>query len=167
MIPHGGLTVPRAMTFRPQLRCSLLLLLALCAACTGLHRPRTALDVLAQRHPTVKWDARNLLEADLDQDGVADYALTGTTRDKVVVGIVHGPLVAGSPVWTLEFPWTGGGEDALCSPEAKIAAEPLGDEAKNRAAHVGGMGINLHDDKCDAFHIFWNPGKKKFEWWRL
>jgi hypothetical protein len=47
------------------------------------------------------------------------------------------------------------------------AAEPLGDEARTRAGRADGMGINLHDDKCDAFHIFWNPEKKKFEWWRL
>jgi hypothetical protein len=62
----------------------------------------------------------------------------------------------------------GGGEDALCSRDAKIAVEPLGDEAGSRAGRpVRGMGLNLHDDKCDAFHIFWNPAKKKFEWWRL
>jgi hypothetical protein len=146
---------------------SLLLLLALCAGCAGLHPTRTALDAARQHDPAVQWNAQSLLEADLDQDGRADYALTGLRKDHVVVGIVHGPLAAGTPVWTLDFPIKGGGEDALCSPEAKIAIEPLGDEAKTRRGGGQGMGINLHDDKCDAFHIFWNPEKKKFEWWRL
>jgi hypothetical protein len=145
-------------------RCGLLLLLALCAGCAGLHTPRTALDAARQHDPDVQWNPQSLLEADLDQDGIADYALTGTRKDRVVVGIVRGPLAAGTPVWTLEFPVKGGGEEALCSPDAKIAVEPLGDEAKTRK---GGAGLNLHDDKCDAFHIFWNPEKKKFEWWRL
>jgi hypothetical protein len=147
-------------------RCSLPLLFA-CAACTGLHSPRTAVDVVRQKDSTVEWNAQSLLEADLDQDGRADYALLGSRKDRVVVGIVHGPLAAGTPVWTLEFPWKGGGEDALCSPDAKIAVEPLGDEAKTRRRGGQGVGLNLHDDKCDAFHIFWNPEKKKFEWWRL
>ena len=143
------------------------LLLALCAGCAGLHAPRTALDAARQHDPTVQWNSQSLLEADLDQDGRADYALTGTRKDRVVVGIVHGPLAAGTPVWTLEFPVKGGGEDALCSPDARIAVEPLGDEAKTRRGNGQGVGLNLHDDKCDAFHIFWNPDKKKFEWWRL
>ena len=150
-----------------------LLLLLLClagAACATGHRgtPRTAVDLLQRREPAVEWNDRSLIEADLDQDGVPDYAVTGLRKDRVVVGLVHGPLTAGSPAWTLEFPWKGGGEDALCSRDARIAPEPLDDEATTRAGHpVKGTGINLHDDRCDAFHIFWNPEKKKFEWWRL
>lgn len=146
---------------------SLPLLLALCVGCGGLHPTRTAVDAARQHDPAVQWNAQSLLEADLDQDGRADYALLGLRKDRVVVGIVHGPLAAGTPVWTLEFSVNGGGEDALCSPEAKIAIEPLGDEAKTRRGGAQGVGVNLHDDKCDAFHIFWNPDKKKFEWWRL
>ncbi len=146
-------------------RCGFLLLLALGAGCAGLHSPRTALDAARAKDPGVTWNAQSLLEADLDQDGRADYALLGTRKDKVVVGIVHGPLAAGTPVWTLDFPVKGGGEDALCSADAKITVEPLDDEAKTH--RKGGMGLNLHDDKCDAFHISWNPEKKKFEWWRL
>ncbi len=142
-------------------------LFLLCAACAGLHAPRTALDVVRQKDPAVQWNAQSLLEADLDQDGRPDFALLGTRKDRVVVGIVHGPFAAGTPVWTLEFPSKGGGEEALCSPDAKIAVEPLGDEAKPRRGGGQGVGLNLHDDKCDAFHIFWNPEKKKFEWWRL
>jgi hypothetical protein len=121
-----------------------------------------------RRHsPTVEWNAQSLIEADLDQDGRADFVLTGLGKEQVVVGIVHGPVAAGAPVYTLEFPLNGGGEDALCSRDVKITFEPLGDEAKTHNGGTKGMGINLHDDKCDAFHIFWNPDKKKFEWWRL
>ncbi|HEY2295832.1 MAG TPA: hypothetical protein VGM86_34450 [Thermoanaerobaculia bacterium] len=157
---------PFSKSHRTFRRC-LPLLLALCAGCAGLHSPRTALDVARQHDPAVQWNPQSLLEADLDQDGRADFALLGTRKDHVVVGIVHGPLAAGTPIWTLEFSVKGGGEDALCSPDAKITVEPLGDEAKTRRGGGQGVGLNLHDDKCDAFHIFWNPEKKKFEWWRL
>lgn len=149
-------------------RRSLPLLLVLCVSCTGLHAPRTALDAARQYDPAVQWSAQSVLEADLDQDGRADYALLGHRKDRVVVAVVRGPLAPGTPVWTLEFPVKGGGEDALCSADAKIAVEPLGDETKTRRGGGGqGVGLNLHDDKCDAFHIFWNPEKKKLEWWRL
>ena len=165
-----------AMNFRTTLHWSLLPVLILCVGCAGAlstrsaaRGPRTAADILQRHSPGVEWNAASLLEADFDQDGVKDYAIRGTTKDRVVVGIVRGPIVAGSPVSALEFPWSGGGEDALCSRDAKIALEPLGDESKTLAGHPNarGTGINLHDDKCDAFHIFWNPEKKKFEWWRL
>jgi hypothetical protein len=160
-----------AMRFRSSCHRCLPLILALSAACAGAptRHPQTAVDLLQKRDAAVAWNAQSLIEADFDQDGVPDYALRGLSKDRVVVGIVRGPLVAGTPIWTLEFPWTGGGEDALCSRDAKITVEPLGDESKTLAEHptAKGTGINLHDDKCDAFHIFWNPEKKKFEWWRL
>ena len=152
------------LAFRRSL---LLPLLALCAGCSGLHSPRTALDAARQHDPAVQWNPQSVLEADLDQDGRADYALTGTRKDHFVVGIVRGPIAAGTPVWTLDFPVKGGGEDALCTPDAKIAVEPLGDESKTRRGGSPGMGINLHDDKCVAGHIFGPPEMKKCEWWRL
>ncbi|HEY0511838.1 MAG TPA: hypothetical protein VGH73_08040 [Thermoanaerobaculia bacterium] len=163
------------MSYRETFHRSLLPVLVLCVGCAGAlstrssRTPRTAADVLHRHDPAVEWNAGSLIEADFDQDGVKDFAIRGIARDRVVVGIVKGPVVAGSPVWTLEFPSKGGGEDALCSPDARIALEPLGDESKTLAGHPNarGTGINLHDDKCDAFHIFWDPEKKKFEWWRL
>jgi hypothetical protein len=172
MIPGGRVhTVRLSKRSIPSFRWALLPVLALGVACAGApsrHSPRTAADVLRQRHPAIDWNAKSLLEADLDQDGGADYAILGHAKNQVVVGIVHGPIAPGSPAWTLEFPVSGGGEDALCSPDAKITAEPLGDEAKTRAGRtIKGVGLNLHDDHCDAFHIFWNPDKKKFEYWRL
>jgi hypothetical protein len=174
MIPAGGFTVRLSQTSTPNFHWALLPVLALgalgaaCAGAPSAHHPRTAADVLRQRHSAVEWNPRSLLEADLDHDGTADFALVGLAKGQVVVGIVRGPLTPGSQVWTLEFPVGGGGEDALCTPDAKIAVEPLGDEEKTRSGHtLKGVGLNLHDDHCDAFHIFWNPDKKKFEYWRL
>lgn len=169
----------QSMKAKLNIRWSLLPVLALCLGCASTaarntHSKATVVGVLEQRETAgkgakVAWNAQSLVEADFDQDGVPDYAVRGIAKDRVIVGIVRGPLVAGSPAWTLEFPVKGGGEDALCSPDAKIALEPLNDESKTLAEHrtARGTGINLHDDKCDAFHIFWNPEKKKFEWWRL
>src|SRR5687768_10202040 len=60
-----------------------------------------ALDVLRQREPGTAWDSASLIEADLDQDGTEDYALTGIRGDRLVVGIVHGPVKDSCRHWTL------------------------------------------------------------------
>jgi hypothetical protein len=157
------------------LRLVLVLALCACIGCAGGPEPgqpsagpATALDVLKLRQPATKWDAKSLLKGDLDQDGGEDFALLGSGKDHFVVGIVHGPVDARSGgVWTLDFPWNGG-EDALCSKHARIALEPLAEnEGPEEDQPRNGEGINLSDDRCDAFHIYWNPKKQRFDWWRL
>ena len=159
-------------------RRSILLALVLCVSlgCAGGRapsprgpslRPVTALDALELREPGTDWERKSLLEADLDQDGGKDFALLGRHKDGFVVGIVRGPVRAESQTWTLDFPWHGG-EDALCSKHAKIVLESLAENEGPEADHPRqGLGINLSDDLCDAFHIYWSSRKQRFEWWRL
>lgn len=158
-------------------RLALLLALCLLAACAGREpeprtgaRPRTALDVLKLKEPGTHWAAKSLLQGDLDLDGTPDYAVAGTQDDRFVVGIVHGPLpanIADSRSWTLGFPWDGQ-EDALCTKNAKITLEPLEENEGPKPEHPRkGLGINVYDGECDAFHIYWNPKSKDFEYWRL
>jgi hypothetical protein len=121
----------------------------------------TALDILRQREPDTEWDPDSLLEADLNQDGKDDYALTGIRGNLLVVGVVHGPVGDSCRHWTLEFTWDGT-QDALCSRKARIDLEKVEEEGAPARS-----GINLHDDQCDAFHIFWDPEQKTYDWWRL
>jgi hypothetical protein len=125
--------------------------------------------VLHARDAQASWDAQSQISADLDQDGVADYALRGLRKDRVVVGIVEGPLAAKSRAWVLDFPWGKGTQDSLCSAQTKIELEDLDESATAgaKAAAGKGKGISLYDDRCDAFHIYWSPEDQKFEWWRL
>lgn len=135
--------------------------------------PRTALEVLRLRQPTTEWSSKSLLQGDLDHSGGTDYAATGLRKDRFVVGIVEGPISARSRTWFLDFPWKGGGEGALCSEKAKMTIEPLDSAAKAGERKVAnkpgkpGVGLNLHDDRCDAFHIYWDAERKTFDWWRL
>jgi hypothetical protein len=135
--------------------------------CAGTPRPagtRTAVDLLRQREPDTQWDAKSLLHGDLDQDGADDFALTGIKDDLFIVGIVKGPLGDSSRHSILKFPWGDGDQGSLCSPKAKIALEPImEDDPPGRK----GLGIDLHDDQCDAFHIYWDPEQKDYDWWRL
>lgn len=135
---------------------------------TGAAEPRTALDVLQLREPKAKWDAKSLLHGDLDQDGGEDYAVAGIRGDRFLVGIVQGPVSAKSRTWTLDFPWQGGGQEALCSKKARVALEELDEEAATGAGRPEGTpALLLHDDRCDAFHIYWDPQARDFTWWRL
>lgn len=173
--------------YDPHVRRLILLLLALglCAACAGNRAPsprtappagsRTALEALKLKDPATEWNDKSLLRADLDLDGGDDFALSGVRKDRFMVGIVRGTINADSQadsrpdsrVWTLDFPWDGG-EDALCSKKAKIVLEPLEENEGPKPGHPRkGMGINLSDDRCDAFHIYWDPREKTFAYWRL
>jgi hypothetical protein len=138
--------------------------------CAGASRPaipgrtQSASDVLRVRESETRWDSASLLKGDLDGDGTNDYALSGVRGDHFVVGIVQGPVSSASRHWTLKFPMEGGTDEALCSSKAKIDLEEVEGEGATAKA---GVGINLHDDQCDAFHIFWDAEQKTYDWWRL
>jgi hypothetical protein len=135
--------------------------------CAGTPRPagpRTAVDLLRQRERDTDWDAKSLLHGDFDQDGTEDFALTGIKGDLFIVGIVKGPLDSSSRHSILKFPWGDGDQGSLCSRKAQIETEEMTEEDPPGRK---GLGINLHDDQCDAFHIYWDPGQKDYDWWRL
>jgi hypothetical protein len=138
------------------------------------------LSVLQRQDRKAIWNEESRIAADLNQDGVTDYALRGRRKDRVVVGIVAGPVTAKSRAWILAFPWGKGTQGSLCSQEAKIEAEELDEtttagaaparaprKPKGQPKERKGQGISLYDDRCDAFHIYWSPEDKKFDWWRL
>jgi hypothetical protein len=154
------------------------------AGCAANRAPRTAgktapstataLSVLRRSDPRTEWNAASEVRGDLDGDGVPDYALRGLRKDRVIVGIVHGPLGPRSKTWLLDFSWGKGTQDSLCSRDAKIVLEQLDESALagakpagRRPSDTGGQGISLYDDRCDAFHIYWSPDESKFDWWRL
>jgi hypothetical protein len=152
-----------------------LVLVLACIGCAGARAPKspagakpaTPLEVLRNRESRVQWDPASAIEADLDQDGEKDAALLGFRKDGAVVGIVQGPMAARSRTWILEFGWKGGGQHDLCSKEVGIDLERLEELESPEEIPARGLGINLHDDRCDAFHIYWDSEKKRFEWWRL
>ncbi len=131
---------------------------------------QTPLPLLQKLEPGVAWQPDTLLQADFDGDGVEDYALGGIKGESLyVVGIVRGPLGDGRRVWTLEFATDEGDQASLCSLQAAMALEDLDESVIEES---GGKlktskGINLHDDRCDAFHIYWSPKDRRFDWWRL
>ncbi|HYG65302.1 MAG TPA: hypothetical protein VEL74_22160 [Thermoanaerobaculia bacterium] len=127
----------------------------------------TAPALLATREPEVAWRTKSLVKADLDGDGKEDYALGGVKGDRYVLGIVQGPPGSGSRHWTLDFGVAEEDQESLCSLQAQLAVEDLDRKGSEGEMAANAKGLRLHDDRCDAFHIFWNTREKRYEWWRL
>jgi hypothetical protein len=141
------------------------------AGCSG-HRvalPGVAVAALEREAPGVEWDPGAVVKGDFNYDGVADVAVGGSRGDRYVVGIVAGPMREGAKVWALEFAMGEGHQDALCSLQVRMVGEKVTEEAFVGAARLpaGSRGIALHDDLCDAFHIYWDAKQRRFRWWRL
>ncbi len=130
----------------------------------------SALQLLKNREPEVKWNSRSLLKADFDYDGVTDYALSGRRGNKFVIGIVKGSLNSKSKHWTLEFSEDAGSQSSLCSVAgARISSERFASDdeiAEVRRLPKKSRGIALSDERCDAFHIYYSRKEKQFVWWR-
>jgi hypothetical protein len=128
------------------------------------------MQILKNREPKVKWNLHSLLKADFDYDGIADYALTGRKDNFFVIGIVKGVLTNNSKHWTLEFSENAGSQNALCSvAKARISLEPFSNDdeiADVQKLPKKSRGINLSDESCDAFHIYYNRKENQFDWWR-
>lgn len=130
----------------------------------------TALSLLRSHEPNITWNARTLLKADFDFDGVDDYVLGGRTGVRYVVGVVKGPVTAQSKHWTLAFSADPGDQGSLCSVStARIELEHLEDDEVEGASKLplNSRGINLSDGACDSFHIHWDRKGNRFVWCRL
>jgi hypothetical protein len=129
-----------------------------------------ALQLLNKREPNVKWNSRSLIKGDFDYDGIADYALSGRRGDRFVVGIIKGSLNRKSKHWTLEFSQDAGSQGSLCSvADARISSErfaPDDEITEVRRLPKKSRGINLSDESCDSFHIYYSRKEKQFVLWR-
>lgn len=126
----------------------------------------SALQLLNDREPQTQWNSRSLIKGDFDYDDVTDYALAGKRDGKFVVGIVKGTLKRESKHWTLDFSEDASSQNALCSvADARISPEKFTsgeDLAELKNLPTKSRGINLSDEKCDAFHIYYSKGKEQF-----
>jgi hypothetical protein len=91
----------------------------------------------------------------------------GTQGELFVVGIVRGPLAPDARHFRMTFRVLEGDQNSLCSASAKLDVEDLDTSDGGDDVAPNAKGIALHDDRCDAFHIYWNISTKRFTWWRL
>ena len=91
------------------------------------------------------------LTLDLDGDGRPDTV--HLVREKNAVTVIAGFGDPRRKPQRFHFVADSGGEDAICSPNARLQIE--------------GKGFALVDGLCDSIHFFWNHKTRRLDWWRL
>jgi len=155
---------------RPLLLANLLLVCVSFTAAQNLKSRETiALGLLKRNHSGVNWTRSIMLRGDFDFDGVADTAY-GTSNGKTYfVGIVRGGKRLKSKTAVLRFVENSSDQASLCSvAKAKIRLERISQSQTGlKGIRNGSRGINVFDDECDSFHIYFDQRQRSFTWWRL
>jgi hypothetical protein len=148
------------------------------------------IELLSRWREDVQWKRDSLLLGDVTLDRETDAVVLGHKGNSVFVGIVAGPFGKTSKHWILEFATSS--QDGLCglASGARLQLEKLSipeDAPKScdssevarecrrwretaqllyLAAARGSKGINLGAEKCDGFHIYFDPLESQPIWWR-
>jgi len=156
------------------------LVLLLVHACLFATQPtistkqRSNIMTLLQRaRPEVKWDSLTLIRSNFVNGKPSNFAVLGTSDQKVHVAIIVGPLSTPSSVFSEEFAIDPGVQKGICALPAKLEAEALKDA---QPEHHGALdlvslkedvkGLRLSGGDCDRVDLYWSPVLKKLMWWR-
>ncbi len=152
-----------------------LALALLVSAVAALDQPRpatSALKALRKAQPSVSWDEKTTVVADVTCDGSPDTLLMGYQPDKVWLGVVHG-VKQNDAARTETFSFSIGKhtQDSFCSMPIRIETAPIDCEAEEGALPgckpvKGCREFSLADDSCDSFHFYWDSARKRLTWWR-
>ena len=147
--------------------------LALCVFCASAVAGETgnvsAVSALRKAHPSVRWDKKSVVNADITCSGKSDQIVVGYGRDESVwIGLMKndGHSVA------VQFPIGGNSQNSICSTPVRIEILPLVCSDKDvgdlpGCKEVKGCyGFSIVDDGCDSLHFYWNFSAKELVWWR-
>ena len=141
-----------------------LLLTVLGAACTPDPR-RAGSASPADRAETIA------VVADVDCDARPDSARVLRSDTALTVEVFRAAATAPE---RLTIPVASDRQLAVCSAEARLAAEPLdylpGREGipvlEGFPSSASCHGLSLADDRCDALHLYWDGTRQRFRQWR-
>lgn len=129
---------------------------------------------------TLKFDCLTALCADINGDGIIDYAF-GTMRGDSLyeVTVVLGPLSNSSRRSTVELS-VRKVDGELCGVEGRLEIESLFATTDQMQAELDyvpqgyilsteskGLIAYAVDGECDRVHCYWNHKKDQLDWWRL
>lgn len=143
----------------------------------GRKNAKDLITRIGKKHlPTVKWDEKSIMSADVNCDGKTDHGILGYEKSVLYLMLVLGDVSESSTVDTLAI---GLGEPSsqnhLCGKTAQLnlesqeydLAEDLGENPEGFKKSKICKGLNVSDGMCDSFHIYWNHKTNSLDSWRL
>ncbi len=133
----------------------------------------TALNALRSTRPSVSWDEKSAVVADVTCDGIPDTLLIGYQPDKVWLGVVNVTRrKSTSVIATFAFLIGKPAQDSFCAVPVRIETAPIDCDTEEKGALQGCKPIkgcrefSLLDGACDSFHFYWDSARKRLTWWR-
>ncbi len=131
------------------------------------------LMLLQRARPNVKWDSKTLIRSNFVDEKPSNFAVLGTSDQKVHVAVIVGPLTTSSSVFSEDFAIDPGVQKGICALPAKLEVEALKNSPPEPSGALEGMspeadvkGLRLSGGDCDRVHLYWSPALKKLMWWR-
>jgi hypothetical protein len=129
------------------------------------HRGQLLLEGLRRDDPAVNWT--DVLEVDVDGDGVADAVLLGHAASRVFVSVVL--ATSRAPRFSFAFPaWVPAGlcgDPAAARVRVEVGRPDTRDpDAPTSSTPPGSQGFRLDAGDCDALHFFYDG--TSVQWWR-
>jgi hypothetical protein len=138
-------------------------------ASTQVSTNDAALRTLRHSHPTVGWNAKSAIMADVDCDGKPDTIVFGSDKDKVAIGVVSGASPGKPQVFF--FPKSSNAQGGFCASPVRIETSQL--ECESPVGALPGCkplkecrAFSVIDDECDPFNFYWDSSRKSLAWWR-
>jgi hypothetical protein len=126
-------------------------------------------DELRKLHPSVKWNSKSAIVADVTCNGKLDTVILGSEKNNVIVGVVSGAFPNKTQVFS--FPVTAGTQGGFCAFPTRIEISPLDCKSDNGAlpgckAVKACQKFTVIDNECDPLNFYWDSSRKSFAWWR-
>lgn len=130
------------------------------------------LNVSAKKLPKVEVRTDSIQEADVNCDGINDYAFLGERDDQFFAAVITGPLSEGSTAYSVDLTNL---QDQLEGKQFSLSVEPLNyDLAEIFGQGVPGfkksdscMGLRVYIGEVDSPHIYFNHQSRELDVWRL
>jgi hypothetical protein len=133
----------------------------------------TFLAHIAAEQPSVKWDAKSVVEGDFDGTHRASFAVVGHKDQHVMVAVGRKAADGSVTAQYLEFGISRDQQDAICKLPAHLKVSPLvcsgeedGEKLPGCTESPGVSALSLDDDECDPINMYWNHSTKRMMWWR-
>jgi hypothetical protein len=132
-------------------------------------KTKPAVRELRKAHPTVNWNSKSAIVADVTCDGKPDTVVLGSDKNDVVIGVVSGDRPNKTEV--LSFPVKAATQDGFCSFPTRIETSPLACQSDQGALpgckpNEDCRAFTVVDDDCDPFNFYWDSSRKTLAWWR-